>query len=1307
MPRQGRSVYIASRSVSRRQVSVLPLLLLAAVFDGASAVYSTCYDALRSADASGDLRLTPEEYAMANKILSNGAWDATYDDMPASLQGGYSFGADSGSFDISGINGGSTLAQQQSTESLCKAMYSGLAEALGVTTTRQTCFIAMSIGDLDRDDVLQRDTEYPRFANQMSRSLYGNTASYDSLPLPVQAVFQDFDNGNAAIDVSGSKPGSTVSDDQTDKLANLCLQLSVAVIAGQNPPISTLPAPIAPAPVAAPTTLPAPAPVSDGPTEFSPSFTFNQCKTGMLVSDVNRDDSIDQAEYLRLLNRLAANAYISSTYDSLPMGLQAAYSELAGPTGQISVAGSKPGSTATAEDVANLENICQVIDRALQSPDQVGGGGGGSATPTPSPVAQETTAAPVQPAVEISYTQCTIAMVTSDINRNVVLEQNEFVLFLNKVNSNAYDGLGYDELPEALKALYQDNASATGVDIAGSRPGQRPTDDQQAFLEGFCTATQDALAENVTPAPSPPSGNGVDVFNAFVISNTASLSANNLVDGPDRVGLEVGYGAFVEQVVVDFQAQRRRRLRRRRGLGVAGLVAGSPEIYQIDDTPCPGSVIEFGALCQVVYAKFSVTPDGSSEATTLSSDLSQFSQSAITGESNLQSFVVAENPDSKVRVETAAPSVVPESSSPTPAPSTPVDPSSPPGKPKGGGEKSNAGMISGVVIGVLVGIGLAVYVYLRRRRGGSEGGCCPTFAMPSMPSLRGKKGTKSKDDASTGGDENDVSESGYLEEKFNPEQAMPSSSHLNRISSLFGGGSKDRPSVEDDEASGGFSVQEDEPDDMEKGSNRFVPFGKKKKGNVGGFDDSVADLQDNGAFDEAAGGVDFANYAFDEPALGNSKENIFGGSPGSPSRSWAPQGPDGDAWGDKNAFGSPQPYDDDEQGSASEGSGSGSVELDLEEPSYDDDDSDSDESDTYYGDEADDYTRATKQSVGQMSQVPEKMVHLNSMVENGDWDGVMAAAANLGDDADRYSSGPSENSEQSGEDFAEEPSEHSHTSSEGQSGPQDADDGDENSDSLTSEDRKRRDHYRKQVEDLVRRVVPDEVDNISAMMDQFSGREAELLNTLQTMYSRSTSQRARKAVHKSKALPVDSSRFSAGGTDGSAAIAAVSTLSTGSQSLDNSAGMSENRFNGGGDEFYSEATGSYGDEYGDEPEGSESYSGEEDNTGPYSDEQSGSYSDDRSGPYSDEQSGSYSDEEGTDPYSAENAGGQSTQYDDEYSDEGSYELEGLEGKRDDDDQSEDQSGSYSNEGSYVSGEEEGSYSEEGSQSYYSDDDYDD
>ena len=68
--------------------------------------------------------------------------------------------------------------------------------------------------------------------------------------------------------------------------------------------------------------------------------------------------------------------------------------------------------------------------------------------------------------------------------------------------------------------------------------------------------------------------------------------------------------------------------------------------------------------------------------------------------------------------------------------------------------------------------------------------------------------------------------------------------------------------------------------------------------------------------------------------------------------------------------------------------------------------------------------------------------------------------------------------------------------------------------STMSNEKQQMNMYRAEVEALVRRVVPDEIDNIDDIMVQFSGREEELIETLKAMQEKSIAQRARAAVQR-------------------------------------------------------------------------------------------------------------------------------------------------------------------------------------------------
>jgi hypothetical protein len=70
------------------------------------------------------------------------------------------------------------------------------------------------------------------------------------------------------------------------------------------------------------------------------------------------------------------------------------------------------------------------------------------------------------------------------------------------------------------------------------------------------------------------------------------------------------------------------------------------------------------------------------------------------------------------------------------------------------------------------------------------------------------------------------------------------------------------------------------------------------------------------------------------------------------------------------------------------------------------------------------------------------------------------------------------------------------------------------SDSESPSKQQTRSEIRAKVESLVRRVVPEEIDNVDEMMLQFKGREEELVESLRTMEERAVAQKARTQGHK-------------------------------------------------------------------------------------------------------------------------------------------------------------------------------------------------
>ena len=133
----------------------------------------------------------------------------------------------------------------------------------------------------------------------------------------------------------------------------------------------------------------------------------------------------------------------------------------------------------------------------------------------------------------------------------------------------------------------------------------------------------------------------------------------------------------------------------------------------------------------------------------------------------------------------------------------------------------------------------------------------------------------------------------------------------------------------------------------------------------------------------------------------------------------------------------------------------------------------------------------------------ERASELDMLIDAGDWEGVISAAAKFEAEvnAENRSVGSSSGSKSVSKGSTTLPS---MTSSIGES---------------TTKKRSVQE-IREEVTTLVKRVVPEEIDNVDEMMKQFKGREDELLETLRTMRERDIAQKARKASQVQAKLKV-------------------------------------------------------------------------------------------------------------------------------------------------------------------------------------------
>jgi hypothetical protein len=415
----------------------------------------------------------------------------------------------------------------------------------------------------------------------------------------------------------------------------------------------------------------------------------------------------------------------------------------------------------------------------------------------------------------------------------------------------------------------------------------------------------------------------------------------------------------------------------------------------------------------------------------------------------------------------------------------------------------------------------------------------------------------------------------------------------------------DEDGDEDNDHSVTFSVDEDLPAGI-KPEKKNNLFGRKKK--KSDTDEDIHVLDGSDAFG------DFGNYDFEPPQELQKPSNMGrGGKSGGlkevtgpttgGERGWNPRDPSwGDGWNTSGHRENLNP-------------GDGFDDFDNDEDDYDEDEDHSSDfssysqTDEFYdehggdgggGGESRASSHGSEDGDAGLASKATNVCQLDALVDNGDWIGVMETAAKLENNLKKdehleetshhsTADGPSDSFDDDDDSMsALKPEQPEDSAGAAHSSSQLDDTNTYTTSSMTSEEIRRRDQYRSQVEELVRKAVPEEWENIPRMMDQFAGREAELINTLETIYQRSESQRRLKGVHKSKGISERNDRgFGAAGAEGSAVIAAASMISV--EQYDDDDDYSGEEREESGQSYEDGEEGSYYDDDGDEDP--EEYSG--------------------------------------------------------------------------------------------------------------------
>lgn len=572
-------IHLSPSSVRASLLGLVLLCYFVIVPVASQNVHGTCFHTLSEFDSDGNNFLTEPEYVAALNVLTNSALGLnSFADLTPELGNSYvSKYVDAKGVNITGVKSESTnvpAEQIAALDSFCQEMLSGSMKALNVQSPiQQQCFLAMSIGDTNRDSFLSNtSTEFTRFANQLSgNNAYGTNTAFESLPESLQRVYTDLRNSDNVVNVAGSKPNEELTTQRQEFLNHICERVALAIAVGTEP--DRVVSGGGGSGQGDDTTDSGTGNNNTSNSDAVPvEFTFPECILAMTVSDYDRNNFMDSAEYIRFVDRLGNNAWSSAkVLETLPEALQTNFAALSGGSGMVTVAGSKPGQTPTAEQARNLNKICDetalAMEKALgdlspnmleQSPAPGPGPEEGAPTPGPGPGPEEGAPTPGPgpgPGPEeddIDFATCKQAMVIADSSREDTLGKGEFVVFLSRIDSAIPRTADFSDLQQEYQGIFSNFAGSGNIDVIGSKPGQTPTASQTANLRSICLATAQAIrdvhdpplsAESKTdaprgkiveatrpskaPTPSSPSGSGAKT--SMIVGIIAALVGGGLL----------------------------------------------------------------------------------------------------------------------------------------------------------------------------------------------------------------------------------------------------------------------------------------------------------------------------------------------------------------------------------------------------------------------------------------------------------------------------------------------------------------------------------------------------------------------------------------------------------------------------------------------------------------------------------------------------------------------------------------------------------------------------------------------------------
>lgn len=482
-----------------------------------SIVFDSCLGALKTADTiapSGYLEPDTEFVQFMIVIASDTLGDvSSYDDLPTLVKYAFLDMAIDGM--IAGPEGGAYLQEfcdrtvlASKMEAAAAAMARTLSPSLapvelkrepsddsGQRTTVKasaapkanveltnemfnSCLRDLMLSDINRNDLLER-SEFGRLTDLLHYEVFGSNIDQKTEPIVDEAYKEILSNQSKRVSasVAGSKPGRKPTRKEKNMLEFVCKTAHVAIRNANAADSSQV--------------IDVESSREEVKGDDFDRF-FQTCKISMFASDMDKDSSLDQEEFAKVISRLAKIE--EHDYRTMDDSFKMCFREVS-KGGSIDVSGTSPIAVVSILQDARLQSTCRKIDEAIETFRRENDSGPGNSIGTGDLLVRNNDLQNEFPGLsEDFFRLCTMAMYIADDNRDEAVSRSEFVTFVGRLTFDKNGNEVYEDLDELFRVTFEGLSGATGlIDVHGARPGYHRNYDQEKSLRHVCHSLSEAI----------------------------------------------------------------------------------------------------------------------------------------------------------------------------------------------------------------------------------------------------------------------------------------------------------------------------------------------------------------------------------------------------------------------------------------------------------------------------------------------------------------------------------------------------------------------------------------------------------------------------------------------------------------------------------------------------------------------------------------------------------------------------------------------------------------------------------------------